>query len=471
MMQVTQTLNEGLKREFNVKLTIADLEARVVSELETMKAKANIPGFRPGKVPVVHLRKMYGKQVMADVVNNAVTEANKKIVEDNGLKLALEPQVKLPEDQNTVEQVLTGKADLDLSISLEVLPKFDIADHSDIQLEREVASATNDEIDEAISRMAEGFRPFEEKTSEAVLGDKLTIDFHGKIDGVPFDGGKAEGHELELGSNQFIPGFEDQLVGSKSGDEKVITVTFPDDYNAANLAGKETTFDVKVHKVEAAGELKIDEDLAKKFGMDDLPKLREAISNVIESDYKAAARNKLKRKLLDALDTKYSFDLPPTLLEQEFNNVWAQLQAEMKESGKTFEDEGTDETAAREEYMRIAQRRVRLGLVLAEIGERAKVQITDEEVSQALVVRARQFPGQEKEVWQYYRNNPQALAEVRAPLFEEKVVDQLLSEITLTDKVVSKEELLKDDSSEDSVDANVKPKSKTKSKAKEKAEI
>ncbi len=470
-MQVTQTLNEGLKREFNVKLTIADLEARVVSELETMKAKANIPGFRPGKVPVVHLRKMYGKQVMADVVNNAVTEANKKIVEDNGLKLALEPQVKLPEDQGTVDQVLTGKADLDLSIALEVLPKFDIADHSDIKLEREVATATDAEIDEAINRMAEGFRPFEEKAGEAVSGDKVTIDFNGKIDGVPFEGGKAEGHELELGSNQFIPGFEDQLIGSKAGDEKVITVTFPTDYNAPNLAGKETTFDIKIHKVESAGELKIDEDLAKKFGMDDLAKLREAITNVIESDYKAAARNKLKRKLLDALDTKYSFDLPPTLLEQEFNNVWAQLQAEMKESGKTFEDEGTDEAAAREEYMRIAQRRVRLGLVLAEIGERAKVQITDEEVSQALVARARQFPGQEKEVWQYYRNNPQALAEVRAPLFEEKVVDQLLSEISLTDKAVSKDELLKDDSAEDNVEAPAKPKIKSKAKTKEKSEV
>ncbi len=469
-MQVTQTLNEGLKREFTVKLTIADLEARVVSELETMKAKANIPGFRPGKVPVVHLRKMYGKQAMADVVNNAVSEASKKIVDENGLKLALEPQVKLPEDKSTVEQVLTGKADLDLSISLEVLPKFEIADHSDIKLEREVVNATDVEIDEAINRMAEGFRPFEEKMGEAATSDKVTIDFHGKIDGVSFDGGKAEGHELELGSNQFIPGFEDQLVGVKAGDEKVITVTFPADYNAPNLAGKETTFDIKVHKVESAGELKIDEDLAKKFGMDDLSKLREAITNVIESDYKAAARSKLKRKLLDALDTKYSFDLPPTLLEQEFNNVWAQLQTEMKESGKTFEDEGTDEAAARDEYMRIAKRRVRLGLVLAEIGDRSKVQITDEEVSQALVARAKQFPGQEKEVWQYYRNNPQALAEVRAPLFEEKVVDQLLLEISLTDKTVTKDELLKDDSVEEAIEPVEKPKGKAKSKANEKIE-
>ncbi len=465
MMQVTQTLSEGLKREFSVKLTIADLEARVVSELDIMKVKANIPGFRPGKVPVVHLRKLYGKQAMADVVNNVITEANKKIVEDNGLKLALEPQVKLPEDKTTIDQILNGKADLDLSVSLEVLPKFEIADHSDIKLEREVATATDVEIDEAINRMAEGFRPFEEKKGKSAKGDKVTIDFLGKIDGVPFDGGKAEGHELELGSNQFIPGFEDQLVGSKAGEEKVITLTFPADYNAPNLAGKETTFDVKIHKVEAPGELKIDEDLAKKFGMEDLGKLREAIANVIESDYKAAARSKVKRKLLDALDGKYSFDLPPTLLEQEFNNVWAQLQAEMKDGNKTFEEEGTTEEKAREEYLTIAKRRVRLGLVLAEIGDRSKVQITDEEVSQALMARARQFPGQEKQVWEYYRNNAQALAEIRAPLFEEKVVDQLLSEISLTDKVVTKEELLKDDSAVDVEKPTAKPKAKAKKKS------
>jgi trigger factor len=464
MMQVTQTLSEGLKREFNVKLTIADLEARVVVELDTMKAKANIPGFRPGKVPVVHLRRLYGKQAMSDVVNNVITEANKKIVTDNDLKLALEPQVKLPEDKATIEQILDGKADLDLSVSLEVLPKFDIADHSDIKLEREVATATDAEIDEAINRMAEGFRPFEEKESEAANGDRVTIDFFGKIDGVPFDGGKAEGHELELGSNQFIPGFEDQLVGAKAGDDKIITVTFPVEYNAAHLAGKETTFDVKIHKVEAPGELKIDEDLAKKFGMEDLAKLREAIKDVIEKDYTSAARGKLKRKLLDALDGKYSFELPPSLLEQEFNNVWAQLQAEMKESGKAFEDEETTEEKAREEYLTIAKRRVRLGLVLAEIGDRSKVQITDEEVGQALVARARQFPGQEKQVWEYYRNNAQALAEIRAPLFEEKVVDQLLLEITLTDKIVTKEELLKDDLADNSEKPVAKPKAKAKKK-------
>ncbi len=470
-MQVTQTLSDGLKREFQVKVTIADLETRVATEIETLKGKANIPGFRPGKVPTTHLRRMYGKQVMADVVQNAVTEANKRIVEENSLKLALEPQVKLPEDQAQIEQILAGKADLEMSVSLEILPSFEIANHSDIALEREVAPVEAEAIDEAIHRMAEGFRPFEEKKGAAKLGDKVTIDFLGKLNGEAFEGGKGEGHELELGSNQFIPGFEAQLVGFKKGDKKTITVTFPADYNAPHLAGQDATFDVTIHKVEESGALQIDEELAKKFGMESLDKLKEAIRAVIERDYATAARRKMKRKLLDALDSKYSFDLPPTLLDQEFNNIWMQVEAEMRESGKSFADEDTTEDEARAEYRRIAQRRVRLGLVLAEIGEKAKIQITDEEVSQALVERARQFPGQEKAVWDYYRNNAQALAEIRAPIFEDKVVDQLLAEVSLTDKPVTKDQLLADDEADTkpagkkaAVDAE-KPKAKPKKKA------
>ncbi len=410
IMQVTQTHSEGLKREFAVSLTAVDLETRVASELETMKLKANIPGFRPGKVPVLHLRRLYGKQVMADVLENAVTEANKKIVDDNDLKLALQPNIKFPEDKDVIDQVMAGKSGVDFAIHMEVLPKFEIADHSDISLEREVAAVDDADIDAAITRMAEGFRPFAEKQGEATNGDRVTLDFLGKLDGVPFEGGKAEYHELELGSNQFIPGFEEQVVGMNTGEEKIIHVTFPADYAKVELAGKEVTFDIKAHKVESPSELQIDDELAQKFGMDNIEKLRNAISEVIANDHQTASRSKLKRKLLDALETKYDFELPPTLLQQEFDNVWMQLQAEMKDSGKTFADEETTEEQARTEYMKIAERRVRLGLVLAEIGDRAKVQITDEEVSQGLMARARQFRGQEKQVWDYYRNNPQALA-------------------------------------------------------------
>ena len=475
-MQVKQTLSEGLKREFQVVVSVSDLEKRVASELEAMKAKANIPGFRPGKVPTVHLRRLYGKQVMADVVQNAVTEANKRIVEENSLRLALEPQVKLPEDQAQVESILAGKADLELSVALEILPQFEIADHSDITLEQEVLPVTDGDIDEAINRMAEGFRPFRDKAEGAVAekGDKVMIDFVGKLDGEAFEGGTAEGHELELGSNQFIPGFEDQLIGSKSGEDKAISVSFPEDYNAAHLAGKPVTFDVKVRSVQTPGDVQINDDLAKQFGMDDLAKLRQAIHDVIEKDYKTAARRKVKRKLLDALDGKYTFDLPPTLLVQEMNNIWMQVEADMKESGKTFADEDTTEEAARAEYEIIAQRRVRLGLVLAEIGERAKVQITDEEVSKALVERARQFPGQEKAVWEYYQKNPQALAEIRAPIFEDKVVDEILAQVKLVDKVVTKEQLMAEDpaaSYESEASGDKEPVKKVaKPKAKKKAE-
>ena len=473
-MQVTQTLSEGLKREFQVVVSISDLEQRVATELETMKAKANIPGFRPGKVPTTHLRRLYGRQVMADVVQNAVTEANKKIVEDNSLRLALEPQVKLPEEEGQVENILSGKADLQLSVALEVLPQFEIADHSDIALEREVVPVSDEDIAESITRMAEGFRPFEDKTGAAAAkGDKVTLDFVGKLDGAPFEGGTAEGHELELGSNQFIPGFEDQLVGVKAGDEKLVSVSFPENYSAAHLAGKPVTFDVTVRAVQSPGALKIDDSLAKQFGMDDLDKLRTAVKEVIEKDYQAAARRKVKRKLLDVLDAKYDFELPPSLLVQEMKNIWMQVEADMKESGKTFADEDTTEEAAKAEYEKIAQRRVRLGLVLAEIGDKGKVVITDDEVSKALVERARQFPGQEKAVWDYYQKNPQAMAEIRAPIFEDKVVDQILSEVTLNDKTVSKATLMteegeadKDAVAEDKAVASKSKSAKPKVKAK-----
>ena len=468
-MQVTQTLSEGLKREFQVVVSIDDLEKRVASELETMKAKANIPGFRPGKVPTTHLRRLYGKQVMADVVEKTVSEANKKIVEDNSLRLALEPRVKLPEDQGEVEKILAGKADLQLSVALEVLPKFEVADHGDITLEQEVVPVADADIDEAISRMATQFRPFNDKPGQATAetGDKVLIDFVGKKDGEAFEGGSAEGHELVLGSGQFIPGFEEQLVGAKVDDEKMISVSFPDDYNAEHLAGKRVTFDVTVRGIQTPGEVVIDDALAKQFGVEDLAALRTAIHDAIERDYKTAARRKVKRKLLDALDAKYDFELPPTLLVQEMNNIWMQVEAEMKESGKTFEDEGTTEEKAKADYEKIAQRRVRLGLVLAEIGETAKIEITDDEVSKALVERAKQFPGQEKAVWDYYRNNPQALAEIRAPIFEDKVVDQILAQVKLTDKTVTKADLMSEDGEEAETGAGKKPaKAKAVKKAK-----
>ena len=448
-MQVTETLSEGLKREFKVVLPATELEQRLTSELSTLKDRVRINGFRPGKVPVAHLRRVYGRSVMADVVQNAVNEANRKIVEDNSLKLAHEPQVQFPESQDEVEKALDAKADLAFTVALEVLPTFEVADVSDVTLRRPVAAVSDAEINESLERMARQNVTYGPKEGPAAAGDRVTVDFVGRIDGAEFEGGKAEDIRVEIGSNSFIPGFEDQLVGVGAGDTKLVRVTFPANYLAEHLAGKEAEFDVTVKAVEAPGELKIDDELAKGFGMETLDALKDAIRGAIQRDFDAQSRRRVKKELLDALDGRYTFDLPPSLVDQEFGAVWSQVQAEMKNNGKSFADENTTEDEARAEYRRIAERRVRLGLVLAQIGERADIKVSDDEVTQALVERVRQYPGQEKQVWEFYRKNPQALAEIRAPLFEEKVVDHILSQVKVDEETVSREVLFRDDDAEE----------------------
>ena len=452
-MQVTETTSEGLKREFQVLLPATELEDRLNTELSNIKGKVQIKGFRPGKVPVAHLRKVYGKSVMADVLQNAVNEANQQIVADKGLKLALEPQIEFPKDEekNIIEQALDAKGDLAFKVKLEVLPTFELADLSDVSIKKLVVKPSDEEINEALERMAKDGRSFEDREEGAAAqsGDQVVIDFVGRIDNVEFEGGKGEDVPLELGSNTFIPGFEDQLVGAKAGDTLVVKSTFPEGYQAEQLAGKDAEFDVTVKAVKAPGEAKIDDELAKRFGMDDLEKLKEAVSKAIGSDYEAQSRRKLKKELLDALDGKYAFELPPSLVHQEFAAVWAQVEQDLKNRGKTFEEEGTSEEKAQGEYRKIAERRVRLGLVLAQVGETADIKISDDEVNQALFARIRQFPGQEKQVYDFYRNNPQALAELRAPLFEEKVVDHVLGQVQVVEEPVSKETLFAEDDEAD----------------------
>ncbi|HRK24899.1 MAG TPA: trigger factor [Beijerinckiaceae bacterium] len=449
-MQLTQTQSDGLKRQFQVTVPASELESRLNAEIEQLKTKVRINGFRPGKVPAGHLKRLYGKSVMADVVQNAVTEANRRIVEENDLKLAMEPQIDFPEDKELVDRMFDGKADLSFGVHVEVLPRIEVQDHSDIAVTRQVVAIEDKEVDAALERMASQNRSFNDKgNKKAETGDRVTIDFVGTLDGVAFDGGSSEDADLVLGSGSFIPGFEDQLVGAKAGDRKTVTVTFPEGYQAAHLAGKPAEFAVTVKAVAAPGDLVIDDELARKFGMEDLGKLKDAIRRSLGEELNEIARSKTKRQLLDALDAKYAFDLPPTLVEQEFNTVWSQVQQDMQARKTSFDAEGTTEDEARAEYRRIAERRVRLGLVLAELGSRAKVEVTDEEVTQALVTRARQFPGREKQVWEFYQKNPQALAEVRAPIFEEKVIDTLLAAVTVTDQSVTREELLKDDEDED----------------------
>ncbi|WP_332688579.1 trigger factor [Bosea sp. (in: a-proteobacteria)] len=463
-MNVTETLSQGLKREFQVVLNAADLKTRLDDELQNLQGKAKINGFRPGKVPVGHLRRLYGRSVMADVVQNAVNEANQKIVADNGLKLAFEPQIKFPENKDEIEAAMEAKGDLAFTVALEVLPKIEIADLSDVALVKPVAETPEADVDAALERMAGQNRPFASKGDDAVAGkgDRLLISFTGTLEGKPFDGGTGTGIPLDLGAGQFIPGFEDQLEGAKKGEQRTVSVTFPENYTATHLAGKPAEFAVTVDDVQAPGELKIDDELAKGFGMESLDALKTAIREQLGRELGTQSRRKLKKSLLDALDTKYAFELPPTLVDQEFGSVWSQVEADMKEANKSFADENTTEDEARAEYRKIAERRVRLGLVLAEIGEQAKIQIADDEVTQALIERARQFPGQEKEVWEFYRKNPQALAEIRAPIFEEKVVDHLLGQVKVEDKSVSREELYADDDAEG--EAKAKPAKAKKAK-------
>jgi trigger factor len=450
-MQVTETLSQGLKREFKVVLPATELEERLTSELATLKDRVRINGFRPGKVPVQHLRRLYGRSVMADVVQNAVNEANRKIVDENKLKLALDPQIQFPENKDEVERAMEAKADLAFTVALEVLPSFELADLSDVSVKKLTAGVSDAEVQEALERMAKQNSAFVAKGegAEAAAGDRLVIDFVGKIDGESFEGGTGDGVQLELGSGSFIPGFEDQLVGAKAGDAREVRVAFPADYQAQHLAGKDAVFDVTVKEVQAPGEVTIDDALAKGFGMESLDKLKDAVRTAIQRDFEAQSRRRVKRELLDALDAKYGFELPPSLVDQEFNGVWQQVEADMKRANRSFADENTSEEAARAEYRRIAERRVRLGLVLAQIGEATDIKVTDDEVTQALVERVRQFPGQEKQVWEFYRKNPQAMAEIRAPIFEEKVVDHILSQVKVSEEPVSKEALFKDEEDAD----------------------
>lgn len=446
-MQVTQTSAEGLTRQFKVVVPAQDIATRADAQLNDLKGKVRINGFRPGKVPVAHLKRLYGRSVMADILNEVVGEANKKIVEDNGIKLAMEPKVDLDGGDQGVEQVLDAKQDFAWTVSLELLPKVEVGDLSGLKITKPVAEVSDEEVDARIQDLAKRNRSFADREdgADAQSGDRLTIDFAGSIEGEAFEGGTATDTPIDLGAGGFIPGFEDQLLGAKVGDERTVTVTFPEDYGAKHLAGKQADFAVSVKGVQAPGELTIDDELAKGFGLDDLDKLKEMVRKSIQDEFDAASRRKVKRQLLDQLDSRYSFDLPPTLVEQEFAGVWRQVETDMKSSGKSFEDENTSEEASRAEYRKIAERRVRLGLVLAEVGEESKIQVPDEEVSRAVFERARQFPGQEKMVWDFYSKNPQALAEIRAPLFEDKVIDVLLGRAEVTETSVPKDELLKDD--------------------------
>ena len=469
-MQVTETLSEGLKRELKVVVPAKDMESQMNEKLADAKDKVRINGFRPGKVPISHLKKVYGRSIMAELVNETIQNKPNEILSDRGEKAATTPEISMTEDEKEAEEILAGNADFEFTMAYEVIPDFEVADISKIKITREVVDVPDEEVEEQVTRVAENARTFETKKGKAADGDKVTLDYLGKLDGEPFDGGADEDAELVIGSNRFIPGFEEQLVGLKAGDEKVITVTFPEAYQAAHLAGKEATFDVKVKEVAAPGELEVTDEVAKTLGVESVEKLREIVRGQIESQYGQVTRQKLKRQILDALDEDHQFDTPSKLVDAEFDNIWRQINQELSDNGKTFEDEGTTEEAAREDYRKLAERRVRLGLVLSRIGEEANVEVSDDELNRALYNQVRQFPGQEQEIYEYFQKTPGAIASLRAPIFEEKTIDHMLTVIDVTDKKVSKEELMAEDEDElaavkDKDDKPAKKKAAPKKKA------
>ncbi|MCL2429649.1 MAG: trigger factor [Alphaproteobacteria bacterium] len=446
-MQVTESVSEGLKRVFDIKVPAADLEARVAERLGELKNRVRLNGFRPGKVPLAHLKKLYGRSVMAETIEAVIQETNAKIVDERGLRLAMEPRVTMPEEKQAIEGVLEGKADLDYQLAIEVLPKIELADFGKLKLERLVAVVTEPEIDAALATLAEQNKPYHPKGEGAKVeaGDRATVDFTGRINGAPFEGGKAENVAVDIGSGSFLPGFEDQIIGMAAGETRLVRATFPATFANKELAGKDAEFEVTVRAIDVPGTVTIDDAFATSLGQASLAELRESVRTQLQQGLAAQSRQKLKRKLLDQLDSLHRFEAPSTLVEEEFKNVWTVVENDLRAQGRTFEDENTTEEKARQEYRAIAERRVRLGLVLAEIGDRNKITVSDNEINRALVERVRQFPGREQEVWDYYRKNPTALASVRAPIFEEKVVDFVIELAQVTEKQVERDELYKED--------------------------
>jgi trigger factor len=443
-MNVTETSAEGLRRQLKVVIGADELEQRLSARLDELKGKTRLKGFRPGHVPKEHLRKVYGRSVMAEVVQQAVAETSREALLQREERPAFQPTVGLPEDEAEIDKIFAGASDLAYTLSFEVLPKFELMNFGKLALEKPVAEVTDADIDSSLDRIRAANLRYTPNDGAAEKGDRLIIDFTGSIDGKPFEGGSTEDAPVVLGSGNFIPGFEEGLTGARAGEEREIDATFPETYPEASLAGKPARFAVKVKEVGAPETPPLDEEFAKSLGLESVEKLRETIKQRLDQDRAGASRMKLKRALLDAINEAHTFELPPTLVDNEFQAIWQQVTADLERSKRNFDDTGTTEEKARQDYRDIAARRVRLGLILSEVGARNQINISDEEVSRALLERVRQFPGQERKVYDYYRSNPQLLAELRAPIFEDKAVDYILELAKVTEKTVTPEELYAD---------------------------
>jgi trigger factor len=435
-MQVTETLNEGLKRGYRLILSAQALDDKVTAKLREAQPEVVLKGFRKGKVPLPLLKKQFGQRVLGEAMQESVDEAMKAHFEDKGERPAFEPDVKM------ANEAWKEGEDVEIEMTYEALPAIPEVDLGSLRLERLVVKADDAAIDEALRNLAESAQDFEDREEGAVArdGDQVVVDFVGKVDGEPFEGGTAEDYPLTLGSGSFIPGFEEQLVGVSAGEEKAVTVTFPEEYGAEALAGKEAVFDCTVKAVKTPVAAGIDDELAQKFGAEDLAALRAQIGDRLEQEYAGAARAILKRNVLDALDEMVSFELPPTMVDTEASQIAHQLWHE-----ENPEHEGHDhpDIAPSDEHLKLAERRVRLGLLLAELGQKAEVEVTDAEMTQAVLNQARQYPGFEREFFEFVQKNPQMRQQLRAPIFEDKVIDYVVELAEVTDKELTRDELEK----------------------------
>jgi trigger factor len=444
-MQIVEKSGEGLSKVYGVTVPLADLAERLDARIAEITPTLNIKGFRPGKVPQAHVRRLYGKALMSEVVEQTLNETTQKVLDDNKLRPAGNPDLKPDAD---MEQVIAGKADLAYELAIDLMPDFTPVDPAALSLERPVYEPSKAEVDEALEELAKQNRTFEPRTGKSLKakdGDMVVIDFTGRMDGVAFEGGAATDAELVLGSGQFIPGFEEQLVGVEPDAETTVKVKFPDDYQAENLRGKDAEFEIKVKAVKAPVKAKADDALAERLGVESLEKLRELLKTNLEQQYAGASRFKLKRALLDELDAKHDFPLPPKMVEAEFASIWTQVEQDKESGGLPPEDAGKSDETLRGEYRKIAERRVRLGLVLAEIGRANNVTVSDQELAQAMRAEAMRYGPQAQQMFDLFKENPNAQAQLRAPIFEDKVVDLIVGRAVVKDQKVSKEELMKED--------------------------
>jgi len=444
-MQVTETLNEGLKRKLAMSIPADDLVIQLDAKLAEIKDKAVLKGFRPGKVPVAHLKKVYGRSAMTEVMQDAINNSVNETLQQRSERAAAQPKIDLSEDQTEINKILDGQADLAFDVSYEVLPPVKLMDFKTISYDKPAVEITDAEVDTEMQRVFRTNRGYEAKGEDGVVenGDQLGLSFAGTIKGKPFEGGSSDHAHVTVGSGEFIPGFEEQLIGMKKDETKKISVTFPKDYQQEDLQGKKADFDVTILHIDAPKAGEFNDDFAKTLGLENIEALREAVKGQMRTALDSMGHQHVKRQVLDALDEGHRFDVPQQLVDAEFEQIWQRVEHEIKDHGRSFEDEGTTEEEAREQYRKIAERRVRLGLVVAEVGNENKIEVTDDEHQAALIAEVRRFPGQEQQVYDYYRKNPQALASLRAPIFENKVVDYVAGLGQATDKAMTRDDLAK----------------------------